>query len=495
MAVEMTASRMLENIYSTTNIVWACIIGSILIYLAVGNWIGGKAADRFPGMVAFSALLILSGISICLIPLISKPLLYKSALAMDEMAFFQILSLFFLLLAILIIPMTMLGMITPYALSLYTKGQTVSGSSTGQILAISTLGSFIGTLIPVFILIPWCGTSRSFTVIGGFLLLIGIVGMILFSVSPLRFVTMLLILIPIFLFITISPKVKISKDQIFERESAYNYIEVLNNSGYSILRLNDGQAIQSIYKPDQINYYGPWEQILTAPFLNKGPVDIHSIREAAILGLAGGTSARQLIRVFPEISVDGYEIDPEVIETARNYMGLKDGQLAIHLTDGRLGLIQSKKSYDIIMVDAYQPPYIAPNMCTVEFFRIAASRLSQNGILVMNIGRSENDRRLLESINSTVGQVFTSVCVVDVPNTYNSVLFAAMNPINPENLTDNYMSLSSSSDTPQLLLETLSIAIGNIQKEPEKKGIIFSDDFVPVERITNRIILRAISGE
>lgn len=495
MAVEMTASRMLENIYSATNIIWACIIGSILIYLAAGNWIGGKAADRFPGFISFSSLLIISGLSICLVPLISKPLLYKSALAMDEMEILTVVSIFLLLLAILIIPMTMLGMITPYGLSLYTRVQNVTGSSAGQILAVSTLGSFIGTLIPVFILIPWCGTSRAFIIIGALLLLIGITGIILFSGSSHRFVAMFLFLIPIILFISTSPKVKISKGQIFERESAYNYIEVLNNSGYSILRLNDGQAIQSIYKPGQINYYGPWEQILTAPFLKTGPVDINSVREAAILGLAGGTSARQLIQVFPEVSIDGYEIDPEVIETAKNYMGLENKQLTIHLIDGRIGLNQSNKSYDIIMVDAYQPPYIAPNMCTVEFFRIAASRLSKNGILVMNIGRSEYDRQLLESIYSTVRQVFTSVCVVDVPNTYNSVLFASLIPINSEHLADNYMSLSSSSDTSQLLLETLSIAIGNFRKEPEKKGIIFTDDFVPVERITNRTILRTILGE
>ncbi len=47
----------------------------------------------------------------------------------------------------------------------------------------------------------------------------------------------------------------------------YNYIEIVEEHNFSLLKINEGQAIQSIYHPEQVNYYGPWEQILTAPYL------------------------------------------------------------------------------------------------------------------------------------------------------------------------------------------------------------------------------------
>ena len=146
------------------------------------------------------------------------------------------------------------------------------------------------------------------------------------------------------------------------------------------------------------------------------------------------------------------------------------------------------------MVDAYQPPYVSPNMCTVSFFEMAGAKLSKQGVLVMNIGRTENNRQLIEAIVSTAGQVFPSLQVVDLPNAYNSIIFASFNPISPDNLRENYDLLSAKSDVPSLLLETLSYTIGNLRSEPEEPGLIFSDDFVPVDKFTNAILLDSFLG-
>jgi len=96
-------------------------------------------------------------------------------------------------------------------------------------------------------------------------------------------------------------KAKDTRGMIYETESAYNYIQVLEDDGYRFLRLNEGQGIHSVYHPTLMDYKGPWEQVLVAPFFNDPPYEIARVRKAAIIGLAAGTTARQLTEVFGPI--------------------------------------------------------------------------------------------------------------------------------------------------------------------------------------------------
>jgi spermidine synthase len=98
---------------------------------------------------------------------------------------------------------------------------------------------------------------------------------------------------------------------------------------------------------------------------------------------------------------------------------LNENVAEIHLVDARIGITQSKKQYDLIMADAYKPPYIAPNLCTYEFFLMISKKLSDSGVLIVNVGRSETSRYLLESLATTAGAVFPCLCVVDIPNSMN----------------------------------------------------------------------------
>ena len=62
MAIEMTASRMIGNIFSSANLIWACVIGSIMIYMAIGNWLGGIFSDKYPDLFHYLILIFISGI-------------------------------------------------------------------------------------------------------------------------------------------------------------------------------------------------------------------------------------------------------------------------------------------------------------------------------------------------------------------------------------------------------------------------------------------------
>ena len=60
--------------------------------------------------------------------------------------------------------------------------------------------------------------------------------------------------------------IKQTAGEIYERESAYNYIQVLEKDGYRYLRLNEGQGIHSVWNASNLNYGGPWQEFLVAPF-------------------------------------------------------------------------------------------------------------------------------------------------------------------------------------------------------------------------------------
>jgi hypothetical protein len=87
--------------------------------------------------------------------------------------------------------------------------------------------------------------------------------------------------------------------------------------------------------------------------------------------------------------------------------------------------------------------------------------------------------------------VFPSVYVMDVPNTFNTVIYATVQPTSAENLFANLVQLDQRGDVHPLLLEAMQLAVLNMQPTPEA-GTVFTDDLAPVEWITNDMVLRFI---
>jgi MFS family permease len=314
LAVELTASRLLGNIFGTSNLVWASIIGLILIYLTVGYFLGGWWADRSPHLRTMYLIMAWGAFLIGLVPLVANPILRMAADAFDQLEVGILFGAFTGVLILFSIPVTLLGMISPFAIRLAIRAPTEAGRTSGRVYAISTLGSFLGTFLPVLFFIPTIGTTKTFIVFSVFLMLVALIGLWLsygWRIA-LRWVWMpiLILLLVVFGF---GRGVKATPGQVFETESQYNYIQVLEEDGYRYLRLNEGQGVHSAYHPSVINYDGPWKQFLVAPFFNQPSVIPDDIQSIAVVGLAAGTTARQATVVFGPIPIDGFEIDGQII--------------------------------------------------------------------------------------------------------------------------------------------------------------------------------------
>ena len=488
LAVEMSASRLLGNIYGSSNLIWAVIIGLILIYLTVGYSLGGKLADKHPDYKVFYKLLMWGSLTVGLVPMVSRPVLRLSASAFDSLNVPILVGAFITVLILFAIPVTLIGMVSPFALKLALPDAKDAGKTSGRLSAISTLGSFIGTLLPVMVLIPLIGTYRNFLFFSTLLMVVASLGFFIYVniKSWLKFSWMPVVLILLWVFGAQGAD-KNTEDMIYETESSYNYIQVTEQEGYRFLRLNEGQGMHSVYHPNELNYNGPWSQVLVAPFFNEAPHSLDSVEKIAIVGLAAGTTARQASAVYGDVQIDGFEIDPKIIEVGRTYFDMNEPNLNVYVEDGRWGLEHSDTLYDIISVDAYRPPYIPWHMTTAEFFDIASSHLTEDGMLVINIGRSPQDRTLVNDLATTIRTALPNVFVMDIPGSFNTILFAGHENTSWDSLFANYTNLITTGVEP-LLLEAMAVTLSFQQPEPEITRV-YTDDRTPIEWMTNKIVL------
>lgn len=492
LAIEFGASRLLGNTFGTSNLVWASIIGLILIYLTVGYFIGGRWADRSPKLLTMYGVLAWGGFTSGLVPFVARPVLRLAADAFDQLKVGILLGSFTAVLVLFIVPVTLLGTISPFAIRLAIVDSRQAGRISGQIYAISTLGSFIGTFLPVLVLIPLVGTTFTFLAFSLFLTLVALVGILKVA----GWQRMLLwIWMPVVLCILGilwgRGAIKKTAGEIYEKESAYNYIQVIEQDSYRYLRLNEGQGIHSVWKATDLNYGGPWQEFLVAPFFNAPPYKLDQVKNMAIIGLAAGTVARQATAVFGDIPIDGFEIDPAIIAVGRKYFDMNMPNLNAIAQDGRIGLEQSNKTYTIIGVDAYRPPYIPPHLTTREFFKMVRDHLATDGVLVVNVGRSPSDRTLIDQIASTIQVVFPSVFVVDVPESFNTMIYATLQVTQFNNLKTNLDILKAEMYTPELLMESLQVVLDNVQPTPSL-GVVYTDDWSPIEWVTNNMVLNYV---
>lgn len=492
LAAEFGASRLLQTTYGSSNLVWASIIGLIMIYFAVGYRLGGRWADRSPHPRTLFSILAWGACTLGLVPFVAGPVLRAAASAFDVLSLGVVLGSFAVTLVLFSIPVTLLAMASPFAVRLLMTNKANAGFISGEVSFFSTMGSVLGAFLPTLFLFSLIGTTLTFLLFAGILLVVALVGLGLSSgwrgVVP-------FLLMPVVLVsgaLINDYRIKSTPGQIFETESAYNYIEVLKRDDSILLRLNEGQGVHSEYNPGKLFYGGPWEQFLVGPMFTP-QFHLAGVQRIAIIGLAAGTTARQATAVYGPIPIDGYEIDPKIVEVGHKYFAMTMPNLNIYITDGRWGLEHSPHKYDLIVVDAYRPPYIPPHLTTREFFQICANHLTENGVLAINIGRAPSDRRLINDLAATIRTVLPSTHVMDIPNTFNSILYATKQPTSMETLAINLSLLKSDPHAPPLLLQAGQVAVDGLQPDPIG-GEVYTDDRSPVEWVTNSLVINFILG-
>lgn len=496
LAIEISASRLLGNVFGTSNLVWANVIGLILLYLTAGYFLGGRWADRSPYYLTFYRIIAWAAFLSALIPLISRPVLRTAAVAFVGAQAGLVLGSFVSVIVLFAIPVTLLGTLSPFAIRLAMQNETnilAAGKISGRIYAISTLGSLAGTFLPVLILIPAIGTFATFLVLAGLLYTVAFVNLWLeqprYALRTLWMPAVIAILALLVLSGPLRPA-QANATILYEGESAYNYIQVQEDAdGYRYLYLNDGQGIHSQWHPEIYTYRRTWGFFLTAPYFNTPPYQPQQVDSLAIIGLAAGTIARQYAEVYGDIPIDGIEIDPEIIQVGETYFEMNQEHipgLTTYAEDGRYILNRLDRKYSVVAIDAYRPPYIPWHLTTVEFFREVQAHLLPDGVAAINVGRTNTDRRLVDALAATLLEVFPSVHAMDVPNSFNTILVATNLPTDSASLAANTDNLPTEAHA--ILQSTLALGVSS-QVTTSPSNLVFTDDHAPVENLVDSLVL------
>jgi len=493
LAIELSASRLLGNVFGTSNLVWANVIGLMLLYLTVGYFIGGRWADRSPKFTTLFQIILWGSFLNASIPMIARPIISASGQAVVGAQASLALGSFISILILFAVPVTLLGMVSPFVIRLAVTDLATSGKVAGQIYAISTLGSLLGTFLPVLFIIPELGTVRTFLLFSSILFSVAFIGLFMVDKRRALFYLWMPIFTGLLAIYTLTGPLRPPAPNatlLYEKESAYNYIQVQEDQdGFRYLYLNEGQGIHSLWHPTTIFYGKTWDFFLTGPYFNEPPYTPDQVESLLVIGLATGTIPRQYTTIYGDIPIDGIEIDPQIIEAGEQFFQMNDEympNLTAYAEDGRYMLNQLDKKYTIIGIDAYRPPYIPWHLTTVEFFEEVKDSLTEDGVMVINVGRTDTDRRLVDALTNTLSYVYPSIHAMDVPYSFNTILVASKQPTESDNLLENMQNLPD--DIHPMLANIMSIGVASLVPT-ETNDILFTDDRAPVETLVDSLVL------
>src|SRR5260221_13476846 len=334
LGVEFGASRLLAPYFGTSLYVWGVLIGLILIYLSAGYVIGGRLADRHPRDAVLFQITASAGLLIGLIPLVSYPILLASQQGFKELSVGLVAGTLLAVVLLFAIPVILLGCVSPFAIRLLLKDVETGGNTAGRVYALSTAGSILGTFLPVFWFIPTYGTRP--TLIGFSLALLALSVAGLWPRRKIFALLGILVLAGGIYVQTIGIKPPAGGRLLYEKETPHSYIQGVQGGSQTQLILQEGEAIHSIYEPNQPTTRGPPGFMLLASYLPAGPTGEPKPLDVAIIGLAGGTSARQFHLAYGDsVHQVGVEIDPDILSAAYRYFHLGEAGLTPLGQDGR----------------------------------------------------------------------------------------------------------------------------------------------------------------
>lgn len=467
MILELLGTRIIGPFYGTSLYVWSALIAVTLIALALGYYLGGYLADRYPGF-RLVHVVVLGALGIALIPYISgSVLLATNPLGMRAGAFVAAFMLFML-------PLTFMAMVGPLVIKALTSAVENVGIAVGSVYAISTAGSVVGTLALGFYLLPHFGTRvilLSLTFV-----LLGLAGLLLwFGRGPLvKWLPLTLLLVGMlagygfFGDFAHSAREASHFKVLDERESIYGWVRVVEDKNHGArLLLSDASVLSAMDVRRGATLLGYQVAMSALPQFRTG------MKRALLIGLGGGHVARGLDE--QRVQTDTIEIDPAVADAALQYFNfVPKGKFLVG--DGRYEIRQLDKPYDLIIHDCFTGGSEPTHLLTIEMMRQLSGMLTDGGLLALNyVGYREGEgSEAVASVYATLRQVFPfiRVFVTDKGNFTDFIFLASGRSIGADTSVSN-----------PALNWLLEREISNL---PTAGAVVLTDDFNPLEHMQVR---------
>jgi spermidine synthase len=415
MVYELVGSRILAPYLGSSIYVWTSLIGVILGSLSLGYWLGGRISDKNPRVETLSLLIFIASLLIFMAVLTKDLILAPVGKIMTQIELSSLLAS-----AALFAPASVfLGMVSPYCVKLTMNNLKKSGTTVGNLYAISTIGSIFGTFLAGFFLIPFFGSVQITIIISLILVLISL------ALAPRNLLIPKIVLVVLLLLvILIKPYLTAAYEQqygIIDRDTKYNYLRIFPGTDFGTGR----KTLNLMFDPTALQsaIFLEGEDDLVFDYTKMFRLAGHfnpDLKKSLLIGGAAYTYPRDYLKKYPNALLDVVEIDEQLTELAKKYFRLTDDpRLTIFHEDGRTFLNNNNNKYDVIFMDAFQSISTIPyQLTTEEAVQKMYDSLNDNGIVMVNmITGIEGDKgKFLRAEYATFKSIFPQIYILRAGN-------------------------------------------------------------------------------
>ncbi len=426
MGLELVAARVLAPALGNSIYVWGSVITTVMVALSLGYWLGGQIADRLGASRALAPVIAAAGFVTMLAPAIAAGVLQPVAGLGPQVGSLAAAALIFF------VPSLLLAMVSPLGVALAaSRAANRIGRSAGNLYAVSTAGSIVGTLATAFWLIPLLSLEP--LIIGTGLALLATAGLAsalprLYGIPAeagpagltrvARVVTIGFVAAGLGLGATMlvrgAPDTvanAIGEQVIFRKDTQYHRLVVSEDATTRHLRFDRSHQAAMDLKD------GFSSPIRYTDYLHLPLALDPKVKKVLVMGLGGATITKRYWRDYPDVRVDTVEIDPVVVDVAKRYFGMpEDDRLRTFTMDARRYIATTKETYDVIIVDCYYDDALPFHLTTDEFFRAVKARLNPGGVVAYNVISSVtgDDSKLFRSLYRTESGVWDHLWVFPI---------------------------------------------------------------------------------
>ncbi|WP_455198742.1 fused MFS/spermidine synthase [Kaarinaea lacus] len=478
LVLEIVAGRLIAPYVGVSIYSWTSIIGVILAGLSLGNWMGGRWADRQGGEKAVGLVLVLAAI-FCIVSLfmltIVAPVLKGSELDLISASFIYVLSMFF-------IPAVLLGVVTPLLTTLALGLDKRIGHIVGRMHALAALGSILGTFITGYWLVQYFG-SRTVVVASAVCLLLLAIPYL--RKLTLKTTTTLVIALMATILLT---QMRDGFSSPCHWESSYFCLRVEDASSSEY---GSAKALILDHLLHGINHEDE-PDLLISPYVHLMDELVRTyMGDVVDSGLsyffAGGgayTQPRAVRAMYPNAKVTVAELDPQVTATAKAALYLDASGMDIYHTDARVVLSHSQQQYDVVITDVFHDISVPYHMITREFAQAVKQNMREEGIYLMNIIDQFPDPQLVKSLLKTLKTEFRHVGIwLERPPDKVTRVTYVISASNDHPFPDVVYSSNGFDRRWLKINKPLLMAGTSLDDLP-----VLTDDYVPVERLLANLL-------
>ena len=468
MIVEILGAKMLSPFLGTSHFVWTAQIAVTMVALACGYYAGGWLVDRTlrPGRI-YGAILLAAAYLALSIPFVES---VAYGFLKFDLAVGSLLASAFLF----FIPLSLLAMVGPFFIRVLTSSISGVGGNVGRLTAISTLGSFVGTLLIGYVLIPYLPNSTTMYLTSLLLMAISIAYFFLWGRTSgdriAATVVTLLVAGMGYAGIRANAGPGASTIELFRGNSNFGLLQVIQHkSNAQRFYLND-YLTQNTYDTNEQKSISMFTYMLHDLARAYAP----RVDDVLCIGMGIGIVPMDFAR--DGAKVDVVEINPAVVPVAERFFNFDSTKVNLTIADGRHFVNRSSKLYDAVILDAFLGDSCPSHLMTREAFAAMRRILKPEGVLVINTF-ADPDLRVdffSASLYKTLTNTFTSVRLHHGRNG-NSLFVASPRAelaiLNPPDFAHVYHGCR----------ELVKDAFATIREPNLLHGLVLTDDYNPVE--------------